>query len=439
MDNYDLTRPDYYSARLAEVNATHTVSASEDIYNSSGMLLIRKGHPIQPEAACKLLSHKLVKPLESQVSLDGCVDGHQLQTDLLAILTESAELRAIHRGLSLAADLDLLCGFYNRFDLLRQKITVLKLRLPDEYEKALFCAWFCLAMMHQLKGDESDKQAAFLAGLCHDVGMLHLEPALLFKDGQYSAEEWRAMQSHTLIATAFLSYIPDLPQDTLSAVREHHERLDGTGYPQGLFEDQLGRLGQMVAMSDIVFAIRRRGLNPLGRPLNRKELMPILQVNSVLFPTEVYSAAIAVLRIAPSGGTFPQPLSPDLVRDLRQRLNELRQSVDSVLALNPYFVDPALPRFRTAGIMMKNLYLVVASSGLLSDPMLRWLDHIHDQGLQSAGEEVSEMEWMAQEVHWQLRQLLRVIRLAAEEAESSKLPAAQALHDVLDGQLSATG
>ncbi len=432
MDNYDLTRPDYYSARLAEVNATHTVSAAQDIYNSKGILLIRKGHRIQPEVAHKLLNHKLVKPLEAQVSLEGCIDGRQLQTDLLGVLTESAELRAIHRTLNLAEDLDLLTGYYNRFELLTQKITVLKLRLPDEYEKALFCAWYCLAMANSLGCNEAQKQAAFLAGLCHDVGMLHLDPAILYKKGQYDADEWRAMQSHTLIATAFLSYIPSLPKMTLRAVREHHERLDGTGYPQGLFEDQLSIIGQLVAMSDVVFAIRRRGLKNLGRPLNRGEILPILQVNSLLFPPSVYSAAVSVLRRAPLEQDTHAINKARAVPELRKNLYQLKDCVESVLALNTHFLDGTpLPRFKIACIMIKNMHMIVASSGLLSDPILRWLDHVHQQDIQAVPPELAEMDLMAQELNWQLRQLLRVVQLAAQDAETSQLPSASILSEAV--------
>src|SRR5690606_25642592 len=173
------------------------------------MLLVKKGFPIKPEIARKLLNHKLVKPLETSVNVDDSITGPQLYEHIQAMLRRFEDCRLIHQSLRLDSLLLALCQRYARHALLVQKVTVLSLRLKTEYDKALFCAWLVLPLAQRLGLTPSDTEAAFLAGLSHDTGMLHLNPELATKTGEYSAEEWRAMQSHTLIADMFLSHIPE--------------------------------------------------------------------------------------------------------------------------------------------------------------------------------------------------------------------------------------
>lgn len=72
-----------------------------------------------------------------------------------------------------------------------------------------------------------------LAGLLHDVGKIGVPDAILTKPGQLSEEEFEVIKQHSVIGERLLSQVPFL-QDTLPAVRHHHERWDGAGYPDGL-------------------------------------------------------------------------------------------------------------------------------------------------------------------------------------------------------------
>ena len=303
MTGYDPLIAGTYATHLSQVSSSRAVSITEDIYNSNGILLIRKGISLSSDITRKLLSHKLVKPLETLVNIDDAISSQKLYEDLHQIFSQFPECRAIHESLKLDAQLLTQCRHYGEQDLLVQKITVLALRMPQEYEKALFCAWLSLALAHYLQLPAAELDAAFLAGLMHDTGMLHLDPAIVHKRGELSAQEWRAIQSHTLIADQFLSFVPGIPALTRRAVREHHERCDGSGYPAGLFESQLCTVGQIVAMSDSLYAIRRKGRG--GQTLTLGEIIPILQLNSTVHTYQVYAATIGVFRTAPLRGSSP--------------------------------------------------------------------------------------------------------------------------------------
>lgn len=418
---------------MATANTENLVTASEDIYSQKGTLLVKKGLSLQPDVARIILNHKLVKPLELTVSMEGCVDGRQLYQDVMEPLLRSEDLKTIHQLVELKHTLIRNCRLFSKYPLLTHKVTILKRRLPEEYEKAVFCAWFCLAIAHQLELDEPEQQAAFLAGLCHDIGMLHLDPAILNNTGEYQAEEWQAMQNHTLIADAFLSYIPNLPPLTRQAVREHHERSDGSGYPNGLFKDQLSLVGQIVAMSDSLCAIRRRDKDN-GGLLQLPDMIPILQVNSTQYPRTVYSATIAVIKMSPSAGLPRLPDASTLVgaRQLQEHRQALEHCFHAAFNLYEELKDESIPRFKTARIMTRHLYQIITSSGLLGEPIKRWLEYLETQAPESAQREIFEMQLMYRELTWNMRQLYRVLQLASSDAALTHPQVVVSLKSVLE-------
>lgn len=416
---YDLKSPDSYTQHLAEVNQTNTVIATEDIFNSNGILLVRKGLPIRPDVAQKILSHKLVKPMETTINVDRSIGAQQLLDQISGMLVRFPDCRIINNALCLDELLMEQCRAYASHPLLVQKITVLAMRLPDLYEKALFCAWFALCVGVQMGMKSRELNAAFLAGLMHDTGMLHISPDLLGKEGRYTPEEWRMMQGHALIADAFLAYVEELPDGVRRAVREHHERSDGTGYPFALFEDRLSALGQVVAITDTLCGIRNRSHCITGKAITLVESVPLLQVNSAVHPPAVYSAVIQVLRLvnppatpALEGRSFLQTL--DLLIEQRQKLVDAFQ-----VALTQQSVLQELrhPRAKSVLLMLNRLWSLVIGSGFIDDPLMRWIEHVREQRLYSAEREIFELSLMYEEFNWQLSRLGRLLGLLSENAD----------------------
>ena len=68
----------------------------------------------------------------------------------------------------------------------------------------------------------------------HDIGNIGVPDRILLKRGSLKADEWRILQQHTTIGEQLLSDVPLLGGEGLRVVRSHHERWDGTGYPDGL-------------------------------------------------------------------------------------------------------------------------------------------------------------------------------------------------------------
>ncbi len=90
----------------------------------------------------------------------------------------------------------------------------------------------------------------------HDIGKIGIPDAILRKPGPLDAREWEVMKTHTLIGARILqgtrSPVLKLAQEVAIA---HHERWDGSGYPQGLAGDEIPLAGRIVAVADVLDAL----------------------------------------------------------------------------------------------------------------------------------------------------------------------------------------
>jgi diguanylate cyclase (GGDEF)-like protein len=112
-----------------------------------------------------------------------------------------------------------------------------------------------------------------LAGVLHDVGKVGVANGLLAKAGPLDDEEWREMRTHPEIAARLLA---DADFDDVSAwILAHHERVDGTGYPNGLSADQIPLEARILAVADAFEAMTAdRVYSPaLGDDAARDELV----------------------------------------------------------------------------------------------------------------------------------------------------------------------
>ncbi|MBN2375981.1 MAG: HD domain-containing protein [Sedimentisphaerales bacterium] len=87
-------------------------------------------------------------------------------------------------------------------------------------------------------------------GLLHDIGKIFIPPEILNSVNPLTAQEYEIIQSHVNRGRQHLEKIMDLPSEMLAVVAEHHERIDGSGYPKGLKHDQLSPLGRLAGIVD---------------------------------------------------------------------------------------------------------------------------------------------------------------------------------------------
>jgi len=94
----------------------------------------------------------------------------------------------------------------------------------------------------------------YRGGFLHDLGKIAIPDRILLKPGPLTPEETSHMQLHTLIGDALCQRLPVLHR-VRPIVRSHHERLDGTGYPDRLKGDRIPLLAQIIGIADVYDAI----------------------------------------------------------------------------------------------------------------------------------------------------------------------------------------
>jgi len=94
-----------------------------------------------------------------------------------------------------------------------------------------------------------------LAGLFHDLGKSRIPDEILNKPGRLNDSELSVMKRHSELGYEIAKNHDIFPQDILRGIIEHHERMDGTGYPQGLRKEQIHPFAQIIAIADVYDAM----------------------------------------------------------------------------------------------------------------------------------------------------------------------------------------
>lgn len=97
--------------------------------------------------------------------------------------------------------------------------------------------------------DEKQQERIFVMGLLHDVGKIGVPDEVINKPGRLTDEEFAHIQKHPEIGGKILSNIKEMPELAAGA-KWHHERYDGTGYPEGLAGEDIPEAARIIAVAD---------------------------------------------------------------------------------------------------------------------------------------------------------------------------------------------
>ena len=116
---------------------------------------------------------------------------------------------------------------------------------------------YAIELGRSLGVNNADLNTLHRGGLLHDIGKIAIPDAILLKPGKYTDEEFTAMKQHPVLGCEICQKLRSV-QDALPIIRHHHERLDGSGYPDGLHGNSISPLVRIVTIVDIYDALRSR-------------------------------------------------------------------------------------------------------------------------------------------------------------------------------------
>jgi putative nucleotidyltransferase with HDIG domain len=150
------------------------------------------------------------------------------------------------------------------------------------------------AIANELQLPEELVEGVHLAGVVHDIGKIRVPAEILSKPGKLNALEFGIIKEHAQNGYEILKTI-DFPWPIAQAVLQHHERMDGSGYPQGLKGDQILLEARILGVADVVEAITsHRPYRPgLGLEVALEE---ISHSRGILYDPQVVDACLALFR-----------------------------------------------------------------------------------------------------------------------------------------------
>lgn len=364
----------YYFTYLKRLVGDGRIYARYELTDRHGGLLCKAGEALNHHAWDEMTKLSPPDKVLSSIKIGGEYTKQSLEADFLSVLQSDRYLAEFYNpeqhAEMLRANVRFVCAYTD----LVQHLTLLNTFLPDAFARAVFCAWFASLIYREAETEEMDIRNIFLAALCHDIGLLHIDPVLLQEQNATRNADY---YKHVEIAVNILDKLPGISQDTVRAVMEHHEHLDGSGHPRGLGSNQLSHAGQYIHLLDNLYQLYLQHFQSKGKSLC--DTIPIVEMNSISHFGHTAKATITILQrgTRTEGTLIPPDILKSLVEDIKTRYNYIifanniiQQFTNSVGFRHD---DKALFMLQNS---MIHVALTLDKSKLLNPAYMRWLDHV---------------------------------------------------------------
>ena len=396
----------HFAEHLVQVNRQMPVVFTANLTAGCGKVLATAGQ-VFDESFVKSLQELQDAP--NYLALIGVakpLTAEQVLNDITELIEKDKALLALSERHVTFNDFSVLSHRVEELTPVMLQLTVLKVQLPMVYEQALFCAWLGVMLMQKFNRTSSDIFNIFLLALVHDVGLLHVPVEYVKSRKKFNYKQLRVLQLHTVTGFEVLRAISKVPEDILRAIAEHHENLDGTGYPLGKVGNTIGRFGQCLNFLDAINAIYNKRIKPGERPL--RDLIPIIQMNGHSRFGILGKKLIEWLKEmpAPKVRAVPNVLIPFLIQAVRDRNGYIASCVDIMAQLS---ADVGFRHGDQRVFALQNtvihINISITQSGIINAAYMRWLDQVEAEGLAHAYREVEDVFLMMQEVVYHIGKL----------------------------------
>jgi HD-GYP domain-containing protein (c-di-GMP phosphodiesterase class II) len=176
------------------------------------------------------------------------------------------------------------------------------LRGHDEYAVAhsINVCTLCLAFGRYLGLSARELTELGMGGLLHDIGEIRVPTNILRREGLLSKEETLLMQTHTTHGADILRNSSDIPTTAVDIALTHHERSNGRGYPEGLYENDISYYSRIVGMIDVYDSVTTRHSHRHGIS-STEALKNMYNWRNTLFEASLVENFIQCLGIYPIG------------------------------------------------------------------------------------------------------------------------------------------
>jgi len=321
-------------ATILEASQTKSIIASRDIFDISGVKLWARDQPVSSALQRKLLDRQLRNPLESCLLAEDGVTPQALLQCAEALFAIDTPLSALLRPH--AAKIVQEVPYLPLHSVAQLLLTAGQASRPESFDHAVQAMALAGALMIGQGGGTAELRVAMLAGLLHDLGEMYIDPRMGEADADRSLDfiSYQQLVVHPHVGQLLLTQLTNYPAPIARAVAEHHERLDGSGYPHALRRDAVSPLGCLLAVTEASLAVLRGERPDLAR----------VSIALRVVPGEYDLAWVGAIAQATRSQPVPQARldNPTVQARLGQLDVALQGAQDCANALVPEAESPAL-------------------------------------------------------------------------------------------------
>jgi HD-GYP domain-containing protein (c-di-GMP phosphodiesterase class II) len=422
---------EHYLDKVMDLSEKMDVEASEDIFDARGMKLVAKGARISRNLQEKLILHRLSKPLESSIAVEGGVNMNSVVEEAHRVAETNGPTGAILRTAGQ--------GGVSPFQILKQTkfgsamglmLTIIERGGTSALTHSVIVSLSSVCLAKKMGLNDKDQAIVALAGLLHDIGELYIEPEYLSSKKRLLPHEWRHVIVHPRIGEMLINELEKFPPEVAIAVSEHHERFNGAGYPRQKTGKNISIHGQILSVAEMMSGVFMRQDSPLERAELALKIMPGEHAH------ELVSAISSTLAATRQGRPkIDEAISAKEMQDKVQQLSENISTVmrmgDELIASSKLQSPAAKKLLENAMQMTQVIKRALSSTGLDSylhedSALLNDLTNEDNQALQF------EVSVASREIQWRIRDIARNIALQSASFSPAEAEAFQALIQMLD-------
>lgn len=301
----------HYLRAVTELAETRPVVAQAAIYSESGVKLVAEGMRIDRRLYERLVQHTLREPVDTHLWVEGALTTASLSAAAREMLASSVlpyklaqTMRSPESLLAPLASMPLPSS-------VAFKLTLMREQRPALWKHSVEMMLIAMYLAHRSDTSARDCIALCAAALMHDAGMLHLDPAWADPQHKPVGADRKHLVVHPITSMLMVRQAQVYPRSVEVAILEHHERMDGSGYPRGIPGAQISALGRILLLAEVAAAIYEK-----YDEMPALQLALVLRLNHRKFPAGLSSHLLPLLDEERARDSALMPIGANAARQL---------------------------------------------------------------------------------------------------------------------------